>query len=172
MQRRNFLKTGALAGSAFFLSRTLASAQTVSSDATIEIMLDEPLGTISPLIYSHFTEELGRRDLRRGVGGREIQNCEYRRHSHRAHRGSSGAGCPARRSQRNSGRSGSAGWRGRARPQYLRAAKRGRDQEGDGNRFGEGGAVHAAAFFRDPIHHYVGLEPVPSAVSFLTLKPS
>ncbi len=59
MQRRNFLKTGALAGSAFFLSRTLASAQTVSSDATIEIMLDEPLGTISPLIYSHFTEELG-----------------------------------------------------------------------------------------------------------------
>ena len=59
MQRRNFLKTGALAGSAFFLSRTLASAQTVSSDATIEIMVDEPLGTISPLIYSHFTEELG-----------------------------------------------------------------------------------------------------------------
>jgi alpha-N-arabinofuranosidase len=59
MQRRNFLKTGALAGSAFFFSRTLASAQTVSSDATIEIMVDEPLGTISPLIYSHFTEELG-----------------------------------------------------------------------------------------------------------------
>src|ERR1700677_3353751 len=59
MQRRSFLKTGALAGSAFFLSRTLASAQTVSSDATIEIMVDEPLGTISPLIYSHFTEELG-----------------------------------------------------------------------------------------------------------------
>jgi alpha-N-arabinofuranosidase len=59
MQRRSFLKTGALAGSAFFLSRSLASAQTVSSDATIEIMVDEPLGTISPLIYSHFTEELG-----------------------------------------------------------------------------------------------------------------
>src|SRR5580658_3227722 len=59
MQRRNFLKTGALAGSAFFFSRTLASAQTLSSDATIEIMVDEPLGTISPLIYSHFTEELG-----------------------------------------------------------------------------------------------------------------
>src|SRR5580704_8982902 len=59
MQRRDFLKTGALAGSAFFFSRTQASAQTVSSDATIEIMVDEPLGTISPLIYSHFTEELG-----------------------------------------------------------------------------------------------------------------
>jgi alpha-L-arabinofuranosidase len=59
MQRRSFLKTGTLAGSAFFFSRTLASAQTVSNDATIEIMVDEPLGTISPLIYSHFTEELG-----------------------------------------------------------------------------------------------------------------
>ena len=57
MQRRRFLKTSALAGSAFFLRRTLAAA--VSDDAIIEIMLDEPLGTISPLIYSHFTEELG-----------------------------------------------------------------------------------------------------------------
>src|SRR5271170_1247719 len=59
MQRRNFLKTGALAGSAFLFSRNLPSATTASDDALIEIMLDEPLGTISPLIYSHFTEELG-----------------------------------------------------------------------------------------------------------------
>jgi alpha-L-arabinofuranosidase len=59
MQRRNFLKTSALAGSAFVFSRKLASAATSSDDAIIEIMLDEPLGTISPLIYSHFTEELG-----------------------------------------------------------------------------------------------------------------
>jgi alpha-N-arabinofuranosidase len=58
MQRRSFLKTGALAGSAFLFSRNLPSA-TVSDDAVIEILLDEPLGTISPLIYSHFTEELG-----------------------------------------------------------------------------------------------------------------
>jgi alpha-N-arabinofuranosidase len=58
MQRRSFLKAGALAGSAFLFSRNLPSA-TVSDDAVIEIMLDEPLGTISPLIYSHFTEELG-----------------------------------------------------------------------------------------------------------------
>jgi alpha-L-arabinofuranosidase len=59
MQRRSFLKTGALAGSVFLFSRNLASAQSASNDATIEIMVDEPLGTISPLIYSHFTEELG-----------------------------------------------------------------------------------------------------------------
>jgi alpha-N-arabinofuranosidase len=57
MQRRSFLKTGALAGSAFLFSRNLPSATT--GDALIEVMLDEPLGTISPLIYSHFTEELG-----------------------------------------------------------------------------------------------------------------
>ena len=59
MQRRNFLKTSAMAGSAFVFSRKLASAATGSDDAIIEVMLDEPLGTISPLIYSHFTEELG-----------------------------------------------------------------------------------------------------------------
>ena len=59
MQRRSFLKTSAMAGSAFLFSRKLPSATTASDDALIEIMLDEPLGTISPLIYSHFTEELG-----------------------------------------------------------------------------------------------------------------
>jgi alpha-L-arabinofuranosidase len=59
MQRRSFLKTSALAGSAFLFSRKLPSQATASDDALIEIMLDEPLGTISPLTYSHFTEELG-----------------------------------------------------------------------------------------------------------------
>jgi alpha-N-arabinofuranosidase len=59
MQRRNFLKTGALAGSAFLFSRQLSSAAATSEDAVVEVMTDEPLGTISPLIYSHFTEELG-----------------------------------------------------------------------------------------------------------------
>jgi len=49
-----------MAGSAFLFSRKLPSATTTSDDALIEVMLDEPLGTISPLIYSHFTEELGR----------------------------------------------------------------------------------------------------------------
>ena len=57
MDRRDFLRTGTLAGAALLYkpSATLAAAP----DATIEILLDEPLGTISPLIYSHFTEELG-----------------------------------------------------------------------------------------------------------------
>ena len=57
IHRRDFLKSGTLAGAALLLkpSRSLA----VTADATIEILLDEPLGTISPLIYGHFTEELG-----------------------------------------------------------------------------------------------------------------
>jgi alpha-L-arabinofuranosidase len=58
MQRRNFLKTGALAGSAFLFSRNLPAAD-ATDQAVVEVMLDEPLGTISPMIYSHFTEELG-----------------------------------------------------------------------------------------------------------------
>ena len=58
MQRRDFLKTSALAGSALLFSRKLPAAD-ASDQAVIEIMLDEPVGTISPLIYSHFTEELG-----------------------------------------------------------------------------------------------------------------
>ena len=58
MQRRSFLKTSALAGSAFLFSRGLPAA-VATDEALIEVMLDEPLGTISPLIYSHFTEELG-----------------------------------------------------------------------------------------------------------------
>jgi alpha-N-arabinofuranosidase len=58
MERRSFLKTSALAGSALLFSRALNAADS-QGDATVEIMVDEPLGTISPLIYSHFTEELG-----------------------------------------------------------------------------------------------------------------
>ena len=58
MQRRSFLKSSALAGSSLLFSRTLPAA-TTSDEATIDVMLDEPLGTISPLIYGHFTEELG-----------------------------------------------------------------------------------------------------------------
>jgi alpha-N-arabinofuranosidase len=57
MQRRDFLKHGSLVSAALFVrSKSLLAA---SADANIEVLLDEPLGTISPFIYSHFTEELG-----------------------------------------------------------------------------------------------------------------
>jgi alpha-L-arabinofuranosidase len=58
MQRRNFLKTGAVAGSAFLFSRSFPSVA-ATEETLIEVMIDEPLGIISPFIYSHFTEELG-----------------------------------------------------------------------------------------------------------------
>ena len=57
LDRRDFLKTSTLASAAFLLKPARSVAAT--ANATIEVMLDEPLGTISPLIYGHFTEELG-----------------------------------------------------------------------------------------------------------------
>jgi alpha-N-arabinofuranosidase len=57
MQRREFLKTSALAGTTFLFKPRRIFAET--ADANIEVLLDSPLGTISPFMYSHFTEELG-----------------------------------------------------------------------------------------------------------------
>src|ERR1700733_1018098 len=57
MQRRDFLKTSALAGSAYFLFRKQALAAT--ADGHIEVLVDEPIATIAPEIYGHFTEHLG-----------------------------------------------------------------------------------------------------------------
>jgi alpha-N-arabinofuranosidase len=57
--RRDFLR-GTAAGAGFAFARKfvpLAMAQ-ANSDARIEVLLDEPLGTISPNIYGHFTENL------------------------------------------------------------------------------------------------------------------
>ena len=62
IQRREFLRASALGAAGLALSRfapttTLAQSRTV--DAHIEVLLNEPLGTISPNIYGHFTENLG-----------------------------------------------------------------------------------------------------------------
>jgi alpha-L-arabinofuranosidase len=57
MQRRQFLKAGvAVAATTLFTSKSLLSA---TADSRIEILLDEPIGTISPNIYGHFAEQLG-----------------------------------------------------------------------------------------------------------------
>src|ERR1700748_2170514 len=56
MQRRNFLKTSALAGSAFLFRKHALAA---TADAHIEVLLNESIATISPEIYGHFTEHLG-----------------------------------------------------------------------------------------------------------------
>lgn len=57
--RRTFLKNTTLTASALALSRISPLAQSTQVDAHIEIMPGEPIGTISPEIYSHFIEQLG-----------------------------------------------------------------------------------------------------------------
>ena len=59
IRRRDFLRTTAAAAGFAFARKfsPLASAQS-NSGAQIEILLDESLGTISPNIYGHFTENL------------------------------------------------------------------------------------------------------------------
>lgn len=61
MKRRQFLHAG-LAGAGALLtskiSRPWAWTQAATSDSRIEILTNEPLGTISPNIYGHFAENL------------------------------------------------------------------------------------------------------------------
>jgi alpha-N-arabinofuranosidase len=56
--RRHFIRNTATAAGGLLLSRA-ASLAADAPDSRIEILLDEPLGTISPNIYGHFTEHLG-----------------------------------------------------------------------------------------------------------------
>lgn len=58
--RRAFLKASSLAASALALRHSTLLAQSgPHTDASIEILPAEPIGTISPEIYSHFIEHLG-----------------------------------------------------------------------------------------------------------------
>ncbi len=58
MERRSFLKSAAAStAAALAFGRRRALAQ--QADSHIEVLLDEPIGTIAPEIYGHFTEHLG-----------------------------------------------------------------------------------------------------------------
>src|SRR5580704_18024000 len=61
MNRRDFLQQGALGAAGLVLApkagRTSAAGAS-SPDSHIEVLFDEPLGTISPNIYGHFVENL------------------------------------------------------------------------------------------------------------------
>jgi len=60
LERRQFLRNSVLGAGALLFSRSsLFAADTSSTDSRIEVLLGEPLGTISPNIYGHFTENLG-----------------------------------------------------------------------------------------------------------------
>ena len=56
MRRREFLKNSAVAAGVLAFQRSPVFAQT--TDARIEVLLDEPLGKIEPNIYGHFAENL------------------------------------------------------------------------------------------------------------------
>src|SRR3954464_513506 len=60
IKRRDFLRTtAALSGLAFARKfAPLAGGAETNSSASIDVLLDEPLGTISPDIYGHFVENL------------------------------------------------------------------------------------------------------------------
>ena len=57
MKRRQFLKSSAVAGTVLAFSS--ANVWAKDADARIEVLLDEPLGQISPNIYGQFTEHIG-----------------------------------------------------------------------------------------------------------------
>jgi len=57
MQRREFLKRSTAAGVVLGLGHRTSWAK--SADARVEVLLDEPIGQISPNVYGHFTEHIG-----------------------------------------------------------------------------------------------------------------
>ena|SRR5271165_593629 len=62
MKRREFIRNSALGAGALLLTKSSPFAGAMSSggpDSRVEVLLEEPLGTISPDIYGHFTEHLG-----------------------------------------------------------------------------------------------------------------
>src|SRR5579862_9522515 len=58
--RRDFLRTTATsaAGLVFARNLCLAASALPAGHARIEVLLNEPLGTISPNVYGHFVENL------------------------------------------------------------------------------------------------------------------
>ena len=61
LSRRDFLQQGALGATAILLAPKTGWPSTANSrtaDSRIEVLFDEPLGTISPNIYGHFVENL------------------------------------------------------------------------------------------------------------------
>ncbi|HEV8591404.1 MAG TPA: alpha-L-arabinofuranosidase C-terminal domain-containing protein [Pyrinomonadaceae bacterium] len=57
IERRDFLKAITLAGSAALIAPRAMYSQ--SAESKIEILINEPIGTINPNLYSHFVEHLG-----------------------------------------------------------------------------------------------------------------
>src|SRR2546423_14322459 len=61
IERREFLRNSLLAAGALLVPKysSFASSGSSGRNCRVDVLLDEPLGTISPNIYGHFTENLG-----------------------------------------------------------------------------------------------------------------
>jgi len=60
--RRAFIRNSAVGAGGLLLTKgasPLSELSSAGADSSIEILLEEPLGTIAPEIYGHFTEHLG-----------------------------------------------------------------------------------------------------------------
>jgi len=58
IKRRDFLKTIGAATTAV-IAAPYAFSSTAAADSSVEILLNEPIGTVNPNLYSHFVEHLG-----------------------------------------------------------------------------------------------------------------
>lgn len=58
IDRRHFLRTATAASAGHAFLRKFSIAASAATESRIEVLLDEPLGTISPNIYGHFAENL------------------------------------------------------------------------------------------------------------------
>jgi alpha-N-arabinofuranosidase len=57
--RRTFIGTAAAGVAGVLASRFAPGARAQAADSTLEILVNEPIGTIAPEIYGHFVEHLG-----------------------------------------------------------------------------------------------------------------
>jgi len=58
LRRREFVETVLRAGAGFLIARPYRASRRLA-DSRVEILLDEPIGTIAPELYGHFVEHLG-----------------------------------------------------------------------------------------------------------------
>src|SRR4051794_11610768 len=57
--RRTFLGTAAAGVAGALASRAVPAVRAQAPDSTIDVLVNEPIGTIAPEIYGHFVEHLG-----------------------------------------------------------------------------------------------------------------
>src|SRR5436305_14903983 len=82
--RREFLKGSILLGTAALLAPKNVYSQAV--DSRIEILVNEPIGTVNPNLYSHFVEHLGGVVYDGIWVGEKFQGPEHKRYSQGARR--------------------------------------------------------------------------------------